>query len=67
VVGAVADLTPPELEHVAILRGPAVRVSNSYTFEERSVSAVQHLGDDMPGERDQRKPRTQHDLVKHRS
>ena len=63
VVDTLADLTLAELEHVAIFRRPFGRVSNSGVFEERQVSAADHLIDDLPWEGDKCEPRTSHHFV----
>jgi hypothetical protein len=46
VVGALADLIPPTLEHVAVLGRPFWRVSDSDVFEERLPVILEHLLDD---------------------
>jgi hypothetical protein len=62
-VDALADLTLPELEHVAIFRGPFGGVSDSHMLDKPAGLAGQHLGDHGPGQGDQAQSRADHHLV----
>lgn len=66
-VDTLADLTPPELEHVAFFRRPLSWVSDSHMLEERAGPVVEHLSDDGPRQRDQSKSRSEHNFVGRRS